>query len=145
MAVAFQLGIDNTSPTITYFPFSPNTVALNATAGWTPYYTNSGFPSTLGLVGDGTSSQISSKNGSFFSVTWFGASPFSLPRKSLRSLTSDRQALALISTEMQRVPRSKSVWTVKPEVGVLVTLWSTQARISSPRSQTYNLTRIQSL
>jgi len=79
MAVAFQLGIDNTSPTITYFPFFPNTVALNVTAGWTPYYTNSGFPSTSGLVGNGTSLQISSKNGSFLSITWFGAPPFSLP------------------------------------------------------------------
>ncbi|KAF9650651.1 hypothetical protein BDM02DRAFT_3127622 [Thelephora ganbajun] len=72
MAVAFQLGIDNTSPTIRYVPFLPNTVAQDATLGWTPYYTNSGFPSTSGLVGDGTSLQISSKNGSLFSVTWFG-------------------------------------------------------------------------
>ena len=110
MAVAFQLGIDNASPTISYFPFFPNTVALNATAGWTPYYTNSGFPSTSGLVGDGTRLQISSKNGSFLSVTWFGASPFSLPLSvsDFRSI-SIAQALASISTEMQRVPRSKSV------------------------------------
>lgn len=92
MAVAFQLGIDNTSPTITYFPFFPNTVALNATAGWTPYYTISGFPSTSGLVGDGTSLQISSKNGSFFSLTWFGPSPFSLlenPPPDVRSISID--------------------------------------------------------
>ena len=90
MAVAFQLGIDNTSPAITYSPFFPNAVALNATAGWTPYYTFSGFPSTSGLVGDGTSLQISSNNGSFFSITWFGASPFSPPRKSPSRLTFDR-------------------------------------------------------
>ena len=77
MAVAFQLGIDNTSPTITYNPFSPNAVAHNATSGWTPYYTNSGFPSTSGLVGNGTSLQISSKDGSFLTITWFGAPPFS--------------------------------------------------------------------
>ena len=80
MAVAFQLGIDSTSPTITYSPFFPNTATQNATLGWTPYYTNSGFPWTLGLVGSGTSLQISSKNGSFFSITWFGASLFSFPR-----------------------------------------------------------------
>ena len=85
MAVAFQLGIDNTSPTIRYDPFFPNTVAQNATSGWTPYYSNSGFPSTSGLVGDGTSLQISSKNGSSLSITWFGASPFSFPRESLKS------------------------------------------------------------
>ena len=86
MAVAFQLGFDNTSPTITYDPFFPNTIAPNATAGWTPYYTASGFPSnsTLGLAGNGTSFQISSKNGSFFSITWFGVSPFSLRRESLK-------------------------------------------------------------
>jgi hypothetical protein len=86
MAVAFQLGIDNTSPTITYDPFFPNSVAENATAGWIPYYTISGFPSASGLVGNGTSLQMSSKNGSFLSITWFGASPFSLPRESLKIL-----------------------------------------------------------
>jgi len=92
MAVAFQLGIDNTSPTITYNPFFPNAVALNATLGWTPYYTNSGFPSTSGLVGNGTSLQISSKDGSFFTITWFGTSPFSL-LISFPSLTFDRLIL----------------------------------------------------
>lgn len=87
MAVAFQLGIDSASPTITYDPFFPDTIAQDATSGWTPYYTNSGFPSVAGLVGDGTSLQISSKNGSFFSITWFGAS---LPERSfvLDRLTS---------------------------------------------------------
>ena len=92
MAVAFQLGIDNTSPTISYSPFFPNTVAPNATLlGWTPYYTNSGFPSTSGLVGNGTSFQISSKDGSLLSITWFGQSPFSLP---LITLTFDRLTLS---------------------------------------------------
>lgn len=78
MAVAFQLGLDNASPTITYSPFFPNVITQDATDGWTPYYTDSGFPSVPGQVGDGTSLQISSKNGSFFSITWFGASPSSL-------------------------------------------------------------------
>lgn len=78
MAVSFQLGIDNASPAITYNPF-PNTIAEDATAGWTSYYTNSGFPSTSGLVGNGTGFQISSKDGSFFSITWFGAFPFLFP------------------------------------------------------------------
>lgn len=75
MAVAFQLGIDNASPTIAYHPSFPNLIAQNATSGWTPYYTHSGFPSVPGEVGDGTSLQISSNNGSFFSITWFGAFP----------------------------------------------------------------------
>ena len=92
MAVAFQLGIDNTSPTISYNPFFPNAVAHNATLGWTPYYTNSGFPSTSGLVGNGTSLQISSKDGSFFTITWFGTPPFSL-LMSFPSLTFDRLIL----------------------------------------------------
>ncbi|KAF9792600.1 hypothetical protein BJ322DRAFT_60191 [Thelephora terrestris] len=72
MAVAFQLGIGSTSPTITYHPFSPNVIAQDATSGWTTYFTNSGFPSTPGQAGDGTGLQISSENGSFFSITWFG-------------------------------------------------------------------------
>ena len=95
MAVAFQLGIGNNSPTITYSPFFPNTVAQNATAGWTPYYTISGFPWTSALVGYGTSLQISSKNDSSLSITWFGASPFSLPRELVASQTSDRFRLTL--------------------------------------------------
>ena len=150
MAVAFQLGIDNTSPTITYSPFTPNTIARNATSGWTPYYTNIGFPLISGRVGDGTSLQISSQNGSFFSITWSGASPFSSPQASLqiphvpdfRSIDS-AQVLALISTGMQPMLHSESTW-IAVSVEVLAPLWSTPARISSPRSQTYDSTRTQS-
>ena len=99
MAVAFQLGVDSASPTITYDPFFPNVTAQDATSGWTPYYTNSGFPSSPCLVGNGTRLQISSKNGSFFSITWFGAFSISIlaPRSSklprvcgLRSIDSPR-------------------------------------------------------
>ena len=90
MDVAFQLGIDSASPTITYAPSSPNVIAQDATSGWTPYYTNSGFPSALGGVGQGSRLQISSKNSSFFSITWFGASPFPLSRKFFALVTSDR-------------------------------------------------------
>jgi hypothetical protein len=84
MAVAFQLGIDNASPTITYDPSFPNAIAQDASSGWTPYYTDSGFPSVPGQVGDGTSLQISSKNGSFFSITWFGAFSILAPLRSLK-------------------------------------------------------------
>lgn len=69
-----EFTVNDTSPTILYTPFGDTFSTPNLSAGWNPYYTNSGFASTPGEVGDGTSLHITSNNGSSLLVQWHGTS-----------------------------------------------------------------------
>lgn len=73
MAETFHIVIDDTSPNLSYFPFSDTLDGTPAlAAGWNPYFTNSSFPSSLGAQGDGTSLHITSLDGAAFSFNWTG-------------------------------------------------------------------------
>ena len=72
MADSFQLVIDDTSPTISFFPLSDIIGIPDLFSGWNPYYTGSGFASTLGQQGVGDSLHITSLDGAALSIQWFG-------------------------------------------------------------------------
>lgn len=72
MAQTFQVLIDDTSPSLSYFPFADTFATPDLTAGWNPYYTNSGFPSSPGAQGNGTSLHLTSHDGAVFSFNWTG-------------------------------------------------------------------------
>ena len=74
MADFVQFTVDDTSPTISYSPFGDTFSTPNLSAGWNPYYTLSGFPHTLGDIGNGTSLHITSRNGSSCLIQWHGVS-----------------------------------------------------------------------
>ncbi|KAF9051373.1 hypothetical protein BJ165DRAFT_1448349 [Panaeolus papilionaceus] len=64
--------LDDTSPTIQYIPFSDTLSTPNLSAGWNPYYDQSGFAPAQGSIGNGTSLHITSFNGASLSVQWRG-------------------------------------------------------------------------
>jgi len=72
MAVPLQIWVDDTSPTITYYPFADTFGTPNVLAGWNPYYTDSGFAAYQGDLGVGTSLHRTSLDGASFSVQWNG-------------------------------------------------------------------------
>lgn len=72
MAVAFQLGIDDTSPTLTYNPSLENSTSPNSLFGWIPYWSGSSTSQTPGQLGNGTSLHITSLNGATLTITWLG-------------------------------------------------------------------------
>ncbi|KAG7446688.1 uncharacterized protein BT62DRAFT_932143 [Guyanagaster necrorhizus] len=72
MAETLEFEVDDTSPAISYYPFRDTFSAPNLTAGWNPYYTGSGFLTSLGETGEGTSQHISSLNGASLSIQWHG-------------------------------------------------------------------------
>lgn len=73
MAETFQIVIDDTSPCLSYFPFSDTLDGTpDLAAGWNPYFTDSGFPSTLGAQGNGSSLHLTSLDGAAFSFNWTG-------------------------------------------------------------------------
>lgn len=75
----FSVTIDDTSPTITYLPFSDSSVQQNLSAGWISYYTTSGFVAlptanegSLGDIGVGTSLHVTSSDGASLKIIWNG-------------------------------------------------------------------------
>lgn len=74
MATIVQFDVDDTSPLITYLPFGDTFSTPNLSAGWNPYFDGSGFASSPGETGIGTSSHITSLNGASVTVQWHGAS-----------------------------------------------------------------------
>jgi hypothetical protein len=68
-----QLVIDSGSPVLSYFPFS-DTLGVPDLRGWNPYYDLTGFASTLGQEGNGTSRHITAGDGATLLVPFFGAS-----------------------------------------------------------------------
>ncbi|KAI0066195.1 hypothetical protein BV25DRAFT_1515950 [Artomyces pyxidatus] len=72
MADTFQLFVDDTSPSLSYFPFADTLGAPNPLAGWNPYYTGSGYANPPGEQGNGTSLHITSLDQASFALQWFG-------------------------------------------------------------------------
>jgi hypothetical protein len=73
MANPLQIYIDDTSPTIAYYPFADTFGTPDLLAGWNPYYTGSGFASHQGQIGGGTSLHRTSLDGASASIQWNGA------------------------------------------------------------------------
>ena len=68
----FQFLVDDTSPTISYSPFRDTLSVPNLSAGWNPYYDQSGFASSIGELGNGTSLHITSLDGASLGFQWHG-------------------------------------------------------------------------
>lgn len=77
----FPLTLDDTSPTIAYAPFADTFGLPNLTAGWNPYYTDSGFSTDSGPsssssgvsnIGNGTSLHVTAHDGAQFAIRWNG-------------------------------------------------------------------------
>ena len=73
-STTLQLSIDDSSPTIQYFPFADTLGQPNLLAGWNAYFTGSFFAATPGETGNGTSLHLTSHDGAAISLTFFGAS-----------------------------------------------------------------------
>ena len=67
-----QISIDDTSPCISYSPFRDTSTTPNLSAGWNPYYDQSGFAISSGGTGNGTSLHITSLNGASLALQWRG-------------------------------------------------------------------------
>ena len=72
-STTLQIVIDDTSPTIQYFPFADTLAAPDLQGGWNPYFTDSFFAATLGETGNGTSLHVTSHDTANVSLTFFGA------------------------------------------------------------------------
>ncbi|EMD37645.1 hypothetical protein CERSUDRAFT_73497 [Gelatoporia subvermispora B] len=79
----YSLTIDDTSPAISYSPFGDTFTQPNLTAGWNPFYTDSGFATipagssssastSITQIGNGTSLHITAHDGAQIGVTWNG-------------------------------------------------------------------------
>ena len=73
-STTLQLTVDDTSPTIQYFPFADTFGQPDLLGGWNPYFTGSFFAATPGETGNGTSFHLTSHEGAVISLTFFGAS-----------------------------------------------------------------------
>jgi hypothetical protein len=65
--------VDDTSPLISYSPFADTFSTPDLLKGWNPYFTDSGFVSSQGDVGKGTSLHVTSYDGAALSLQWNGA------------------------------------------------------------------------
>ncbi|KAF7782135.1 hypothetical protein Agabi119p4_1511 [Agaricus bisporus var. burnettii] len=74
MVASVQFSVDDSSPLLTYTPFPDTFGQANLTAGWNPYFVESGFVSAIGQTGVGQSQHITSRNGSSISLHWHGTS-----------------------------------------------------------------------
>ncbi|KIY53087.1 hypothetical protein FISHEDRAFT_33860 [Fistulina hepatica ATCC 64428] len=72
MGPSVQLDVDNTSPTINYFPSTDVLSNTNISRGWVPFYSQSGYASTIGEVGVGQSYHITSRVGASLIIEWHG-------------------------------------------------------------------------
>ncbi|KAK7473108.1 hypothetical protein VKT23_001208 [Stygiomarasmius scandens] len=72
MADIVQFDVDDTSPTIRYFPFGDTFSAPNFSAGWNPVF-NGASPAGISLeTGNSTSSHVTSLDGASIQVQWQG-------------------------------------------------------------------------
>ena len=76
-ADSFAILIDDTSPTIVYTPFGDTYSAPNLSAGWNPYFSESGFATNtaVGQEGQGTSFHVTSADGASMGLRWNGECP----------------------------------------------------------------------
>jgi hypothetical protein len=80
MANPLQIYIDDTSPSVAYYPFADTFGPPDLLAGWNPYYTNSGYTAYQGQIGEGTSLHRTSLDGASLSIQWLGAYHFTCIR-----------------------------------------------------------------
>ncbi|KAI0084910.1 hypothetical protein BDY19DRAFT_1050965 [Irpex rosettiformis] len=69
---SFVINIDDTSPTISYSPFADTFTTPNLTAGWNPYYSDSGIANGQDTQGEGTTFHVTSANGASLDIRWNG-------------------------------------------------------------------------
>jgi len=72
MAQVIQFFVDDTSPAFSYSPFRDTLSVPNLTAGWNPYFDDSGFPTASVQVGVGKSYHATSLNNASLSLQWKG-------------------------------------------------------------------------
>ncbi|KAI9442464.1 hypothetical protein H4582DRAFT_1283548 [Lactarius indigo] len=72
MADSFSLVVNDSSPLLSYFPFSDTLSVPNFTAGWNPCFSASACSTFPGQQGNGTSFHVTSRDGAAFSVQWWG-------------------------------------------------------------------------
>ncbi|KAJ7495903.1 hypothetical protein B0H11DRAFT_2190182 [Mycena galericulata] len=73
MESVVQFTVDDSSPTVSYYPFPDTFSSPNLSAGWNPYWDDPGFSSAnIGAVGSGESSHITSRNNASFQIQWKG-------------------------------------------------------------------------
>lgn len=100
MANPLQISVDDTSPSVSYFPFADTFGTPDVSAGWNPYYTGSSFAAFQGQEGEGNSLHRTSLDGASFSVQWIGVYHSFFDRSSRTNLESWHQALASKSSAM---------------------------------------------
>ncbi|KAH0589586.1 hypothetical protein J132_06672 [Termitomyces sp. J132] len=71
MAQTLSFPVNDTSPTISYLPFT-DTFPPNLTAGWNSFFDGSGFATSPQETGSGASSHITSHDQATLSITWRG-------------------------------------------------------------------------
>lgn len=94
---SWNFTIQDNSPFVTYAPFADG--GLNN--GWQPWYTKSGFLSTIGEGGDGDSYHISAHANASFSLEFYGTSV------NLYGTTNSSYAV-FIDNEKQKLPATVS-------------------------------------
>ncbi|KAG5651872.1 hypothetical protein H0H81_007119 [Sphagnurus paluster] len=67
-----RITVDDTSPAISYLPLRDTLSTVNLTAGWNPFFSESGFIKALGDTGVGTSFHATSLDGATISIVWAG-------------------------------------------------------------------------
>jgi len=72
MANFLHVTVDDISPCISYSPFRDTFSSPNLSAGWNPYYDQSGFAAHSGETGNGTSLHITSLDGASLALQWRG-------------------------------------------------------------------------
>jgi len=72
MADSFSLLINDSSPTLTYFPFADTLSIPNFFEGWNPCFSISACPTFPGAQGNGSSFHVTSQDGAAFSIHWWG-------------------------------------------------------------------------
>ncbi|KAJ7497609.1 hypothetical protein FB451DRAFT_1359820 [Mycena latifolia] len=73
MASVVQFTVDDSSPTVSYFPRGDTFSSPNLSAGWNPHWDDPGFSgATTGSTGSGTSLHITSLNGASLQIQWKG-------------------------------------------------------------------------
>lgn len=71
-ATTYNLTIDDTSPQIVYLPPTFTNATSDLLAGWSEYYSGTGFSSYLGQIGRNTSWHVTSRDGAALSIGFTG-------------------------------------------------------------------------
>src|SRR5258708_12407023 len=72
MADSFSLLVNDSSPTLSYYPFADTLSVPNFFEGWNPCFTVSACPTIPGQQGNGSTFHVTSRDGAAFSIQWSG-------------------------------------------------------------------------